>query len=297
MRQGRFRGSPPVSAPRRFDHTALSDLGRCEEYFARRHRDGLDRPEPSAAQACGTAIHAGVRAYYAGHNDGLVAEATLKGYGAALPGTDYRTPTLAVDYVAAYMRAYPKPWPFAILWNEGYIEGEDFTGIPDRCVRRTLDGLCYPFDLKTTSGWLGTAWQEQWAYSQQAAMQMTLLEHRLKLPMAGFWMDAVYLSSRKAGPQASDFVRCGPFTYTPAVRAELLAQVVYDSVRANEIVAGTGAPPRPTGVRTGGCTAYNKLCAFHRFCRLDPSDRADAYNVARATGELVERRWEPASRG
>lgn len=280
---------------KRFDHTSLAAL-ICEEKFARRHRDGLSRPEASAEQACGTAIHAGIRAYYDGHNDGLIADATLRGYGPTVPGDDYRTPQLAQAYVAAYMRAYPKPWPFAVVWNEGYIDGEAFTGIPDRGVTRTLDGLTYAFDLKTTSGWLGTAWQEQWAYSQQAAMQLALLEQRLKRPVAGFWMDAVYLSTRKAGPQASDFVRCGPFTYSAALRAELLAQVAYDSVRANEIVAGTGAPPMLNGPRNGACIMYNRLCDFARFCRMDPADRADAYAMAEATGELVVRRWNPAER-
>lgn len=283
-----------MSDTRRFDHTALSSL-ICEEKFARRHRDGLARPESSVAQACGTAIHAGVRAYYDGLDDALIADATLKGYGPTTPDADYRTPALAHAYVEAYMRAYPKPWPFTVLWNEGFIAGADFTGIPDRGVRRTLDGLVYPLDLKTTSSWLGAAWQEQWAVSQQAAMQIELLEARLATPVEGFWMDAVYLSSRKAGPKPEDFIRCGPFTYSVARRTELLARVAEDTVRANEILAG--AVPRLTGPRNGACLAWNKLCEFARFCRMDPSDRADAYAMAEATGELVVRRWNPAERG
>lgn len=281
-------------SPHKWDHTALGAL-ICEEKFARKHRDGLARPGSSAAQACGLAIHAGVRAYYDGHNDGLIADAVVRGYGPTVPGDDYRTPELAVAYVAAYMRAYPKPWPFEVLWNEGYIAGADFTGIPDRGVRRRLDGLVYPLDLKTTSSWLGAAWQEQWAVSQQAAMQIELLEQRLKTPVAGFWMDAVYLSSRKGGPKPEDFVRCGPFTYSMARRTELLAQVARDSVRANEILAG--APPLLNGPRNGACILYNRLCEFARFCRMEPEDREDAYNLAQATGELVVRRWNPAERG
>lgn len=290
-----------MSDGHRFDHTALSDL-ICEEKFVRKHRDGLAAPGDSAAQACGLAVHAGVRAYYNVANDseiplGDIEAATRAAYGEGVnaDGADYRTPGLAWAYVKAYMQAYPRPWPFEVLWNEGYIAGADFSGIPDRVVRRKLDGLVYPLDLKTTALWLGAQWQDQWAYSQQAAMQMRLAEEQLGTPVAGFWMDAVYLSSRKAGPQASDFVRCGPFTYSAALRTELLTQVAHDSGRAAALLSGD-AVPQMNGPRNGACFAYQRLCRFHRFCRLDPTDRDDAYALALATGELVERRWNPASR-
>lgn len=284
-----------MTSTRTWDHSALKDL-ICEEKFTRRHVQHLAAPESSAAQAFGTAVHAGVRAYYDGATDHDIAHATERGYGAAnADDSDFRTVGLALDYVDGYMRAWPRPWGFQVLWNEGFIAGAEFNGIPDRAVKRDLDGLIYPFDLKTTSLWIGAAWQDQWQHSQQAAMQIELIEQKLAQPVAGFWMDAVYVSSRKGGPKRDDFVRCGPFTYSAAKRAELLAQVVRDSVRANELLAG--APPLMTGPRNGACLAYGKRCQFARFCNLDPSDRADAYNLARATGELVEQPWEPENRG
>ena len=280
-----------------FDHTALSDL-KCEEKFVRLHRDGLSRPGAVAALQCGIAIHAGVQAYYAGASEGLIVDAVIKGWGRADAqiGTDWRTLALAQRYVAAYMRAYPRPWPFQVLHNEGYIEGAEFTGIPDRAVERALDGLVYAFELKTTAMWLSTGWQEAWAYSQQAAMQVELLEQRLRRLVAGFWMDAVYLSDRKDGPKASDFVRCGPFTYSTALRADILNQVRRDSDRARDLVLGTGEPARPTGLRNGACLSYGRICEFARFCRLDPQDRPDAYELAQATGELVYSKWDPKQR-
>lgn len=217
-----------------------------------------------------------------------------------VPLLDADKPQFSLARAKAVVRAYETQWRasqwrtdpramFRVAWNEAYAESATESAIPDRCVRSTTDGLLYAMDLKTTSMYLSASWMQSFQHSQQAAIQLDVLEHTLEEPIAGFWLDAIGLGRTISGP---DFRREGPFTYSAALRAELRKLRAALWRRAQDLIAY----PEAARKNLGACVRYNALCPFFAICTKDPLDRADTIAVGLEKGIWREREWNPKRR-
>src|SRR5438093_8773808 len=73
-------------------------------------------------------------------------------------------------------------WSSDVCSSDLYAESATECALPDCAVRSTADGLLYAMDLKTTGLYITPDWQRQFEHSQQAAMQLDVLEAVLKEP-------------------------------------------------------------------------------------------------------------------
>src|SRR5437899_340428 len=254
------RGTESVGAQvTKWDHTALACLDRCESEFYYRHVRHLAPPTPDASAHFGQIVHIGVRALYDGHSVAEAHEVMRKQWedGVGTGGAGNAKPHLTLDRAHAIVHKYADQWMgaermFDCVWNEGYAESETECALPDRCVRSHADGQLYAMDLKTTGLYLTPDWQRQFEHSQQAAMQLDVLEATLSEPLAGFWLDAVHI--RRSGlPAADDFVRYGPLRYSAALRAELREQRTRKALRANDLRRFATQYPEMPAKSTGAC--------------------------------------------
>jgi len=312
-----------------YDFTQLDALSRCEVEFSYRYQQHLQRATPDASAHFGSAVHAGVRALFDGkpagtyedEKDALFAVSEAWADGCASEKKPYLTLQYAHEVVKMYAKIYgvggreadaldrvtgtdsgvhTQPVtssPFSLVLNEHYLEWPErsLCGIVDRVVRSRVDGQFYVMDLKTTGLYLSQAWFEQWRHSLQAAIYLDLVERALfdqsAEPVAGFWVDAIHVD-RRGYPKPEDFMRVGPFGYSPALRSELRGVVDVLVRRAQDLDQAAYEPLK----NPRNCYRYNSLCSFFQFCTLEPADRADAMAMSVASGELVQEEWVPALR-
>src|SRR5512143_3573160 len=307
-----------------YDYTALSTLLSCEAEWDFRHRQGLTRPHADVSALFGQAVHAGVRALFDGQPREAVADAVSTAWGEFV--APEKKAHLNLAYAQAVVELYGETYglapcqseqrkdaqdagvaqPFDLVLNERYLEWPErsLCGIVDRVVRSKQDGQLYVMDLKTTGLYLSVAWFEQWRHSLQAAIYLDLVEEemRKRLPtllelvkpvplVAGFWVDAIHLD-RRGYPKRDDFMRVGPFPYSPALRAELRERVE----DLTETAKWLENKPEKVGKNPRSCFRFGSLCPFFNLCTLDPADRADAVQLALAAGDYEVRRWEPKER-
>ena len=280
-----------------YDWTTLSCLARCEQEFVFRYVHHLGGP-PTASQLAGLALHAGLKAFFAGEPAEPVVRAV---WGAVVfPAKPALTAERLCAILRCYMAANPvERDPWTVEANEQYVEhpSEPWCGILDRRLRRKDDGRLAVMDTKTTSMNLSAAWGAQWAYSGQLALQCDLVEAQTGEPCTEAWVDGIFLSWRKEGPKAEDFQRFGPFPYPESLRGPLREERRRLVARAQQLTASVDAEPRRNGAYSGACFAYNNNCAFQRFCALPLSDLADEVALGLAVGTLEERPWRPEERG
>jgi hypothetical protein len=184
-----------------------------------------------------------------------------------------------------------KPATFDVVWNEGYAESATECGLPDRAVKMHADGLVYAMDLKTTSMYLSQGWQRSFEHSQQAAIQLDLLEAELGEPLAGFWLDAVHVR-RDGVPRKDDLARYGPLAYSQELRAELREQRARKAERVRELLEH----PERALKSPGACVRYNALCPYFDLCKALPEEREQLLQIALAKGNLKVEAWEPRER-
>jgi hypothetical protein len=183
------------------------------------------------------------------------------------------------------------PSMFDVVWNEGYAESAAESGLPDRAIRMHTDGKLYAMDLKSTGMYVSAAWQRSFEHSQQAAMQLDILEAVLGERVEGFWLDAVHVR-RDGMPRKEDLSRYGPLTYSDALRSELRAQRARRAERVREL----REHPERALKSLGACQRYGALCPYFDLCRADPSEREALVQIAVARGALEERAWVPSER-
>lgn len=212
---------------------------------------------------------------------------------------DATKPHLSLFKANAIVAAYNEEWhpspddtqrAFDCVWNEGYAESATECGLPDRAVRSRADGLLYAMDLKTTGMALSREWMRSFEHSQQAAMQLDLLEAEFKEPLAGFWLDAIRVP--RVALRHEDFARHGPLAYSPALRAELREQRAWNAQRANDL----RLYPQAAKKSPGACLRYSRLCNYYDVCRADPEDRETLVQLRLDKGEWKEERWVPSER-
>jgi len=281
-----------------YDFTSLDCLARCPEEWYRRFVQHLAKPEPDASALFGQIVHVGVRSLFEGAPPEVVNEQMLVAWGDFVPPSKkaYLMLAYAQNMVNGYREAYfgkDAIQPFEPVLNEHYLEWPErqLCGIVDRVVRAKVDGQLYVMDLKTTGLYLSEAWLTQWRHSLQAAIYLDLVEHELGKPIAGFWVDVVHVNKRSYA-KPSDFMRVGPFAYSPEVRAELRATAAALTEQAETLVKSNGARNK----NPRNCFRYSSLCSFFEYCNMVPADREDAYEMALASGELGHQIWEPSKR-
>jgi PD-(D/E)XK nuclease superfamily len=281
-----------------YDYTALSVLLGCEQEFVFRHVRALTRNVTNVSPHFGQAVHAGVRALFDGAPREVVRDAVATSWGefVAPEKKAHLNLSYAQNVVEQYAETYfgDNAAPFELVLNERYLEWPErgLCGIVDRVVRSKADGQLYVMDLKTTGLYLSQNWFEQWRHSLQAAIYLDLVEHTLDHEVvAGFWVDAIHLD-RRGYARKDDFMRVGPFPYSPALRAELRRTVDVLLKRANELER----MPEQAVKNPRNCFRFNSLCSYYGLCTLDPSDREDAVKMGLAAGDFVEKRWEPKER-
>jgi hypothetical protein len=304
---------------RLWDHTALDWLARCEEEFVRRVVQKLDSPVPDASRLFGQAIHLGVSLVWGGR-DGRTAAADY--WTQACAGDEGRygellaqqKPYLTAEYVAKVVEMYAKEYPESargeLLLNESYLEWPEqrICGVVDRVVRRPADSGVVVRDLKTTGLYVSEKWARQWAHNlQTGSFYLDLAEHELDKDAAAWrtggsfgaqgprvetvWIDAIHVD-RRGYPKSDDFHMFGPFHYSPAMRAELRGVRARLIARADYLLEH----PEDAQKEPRSCFRYNNLCTFFPYCILDPQDRSARYEMARMSGELEEREWNPKER-
>lgn len=266
----------------KYDHTALACLDRCEQEWVYRHARHLCAPEEAGKAAhFGTMLHLGVQQLSAGS---LV----------SLPEWESADPRYTRSRALRYLELYQEQWlkapMFDVVWNEGYAESAEECALPDRAVRSRFDGLLYAMDLKSTGMYITPAWQRHFEHNQQVAMQLDILEYTLKEPLAGFWLDAIYVG--KAAPSSKDLMRYGPIAYSAELRSELREQRARKRVRAQVLQLY----PQQAEKRTESCVRYTQLCPYFDLCRAEPQDREALIQLKLQRGALVEQAWEPRLR-
>jgi hypothetical protein len=180
---------------------------------------------------------------------------------------------------------------FDCVWNEGYAESATECALPDRAVRSRADGLLYAMDTKTTGLFVSQDWQRSFEHSQQAAIQLDVLEATLGEPVAGFWLDAIHVR-RSGAPQADDFVRYGPLRYSAELRDELRQQRGWKAQRAADL----RLYPQAAVKSPAACVRYGSLCPYFDLCKAAPAEREALLQIALARGTLKEEAWLPQSR-
>jgi len=306
------------------DHTQLECLQRCEQEAVYRHVRHLAPQEESIGAFFGRVVHKGVWAYYEAEKQAEKGGSGVGWLGATQSGSptdiaasvctdywrselgrgvvlselaagkrEYRTPELAAALVRLYAARYPPgSRGFDIVLNERYMAHGEECGIVDRVMRWHSDGLLYVRDLKT-SAWAPTAgYWRQWHNSQQAAIYLDLAEAELGEQVAGFWLDHIFVSSRKDGPKPEDLSDYGPITYSPEKRAELRAQ----RARWRELFRHLQALPSEAQQSTTACYRYQSACPYLELCTADPELREDMVQRDLALGRFVISPWEPAQR-
>lgn len=183
------------------------------------------------------------------------------------------------------------PVMFDCVWNEGYAESATECGLPDRAVRSRADGLLYAMDLKTTGLFITPSWMQSFEHSQQAAMQLDILEATLGEPFAGFWLDAIHIA-RSGAPKSDDFRRYGPLTYSPGMRLELRGGRDRKAAR----LAYLAEKPEEALKEPNSCLRYNRLCDYFGLCHAELEDREALVQVKLQKGELKEEKWDPRER-
>lgn len=290
-----------------FDPSTYELFARCEEEFVERDVHGITVPGVSPATLFGGAVHAGLRALYDGQSADAAAACVRESWGENPPvflsprakkGHDHRTLEYAEQIVRMYEGVYPlAKEPFELVANERYLENpaQEECGIVDRLVRSKVDGQLYVMDTKTTSLFPGDAYAAQWEHNLQMATYLDLAEAHASEHIAGVWLDVIYVSTRgyvKTGSDG-DYHRYGPFTYSPELREELRALRAVWRTRMRELQTA----PEEALKSPHNCMRYNKLCLFFQHCLLRPEDRNDNRAMRVASGEWIEERWDPKTRG
>ena len=293
-----------MTKPKLWDNSVLAALDACEVLGVQRYREHLDEPEPDASKHMGSVLHIGINTFYTSGSVATAVAATRAAWGVFLSP---RKPWLTAEYAAQIMAMFPRTldvtrWGYEVLHTERYIANEsaEHCGILDLHVR-DAEGVHGVFDVKSTALWLSGAWQEQWRHSEQGAGYLDLAEHAYGEPLRYFGVLAIHIQSakpRKDGsfeprvPKPDDFIKIGPHEYSPALRAELRRTRIGKIARAKVVFDGIAEPIK----RTRSCMDFNRQCPHLRYCVMDPSDRAEAYAMAVATGALVKREWKPEER-
>lgn len=282
------------------DHTQIEALQRCDQEWLYRHHHGYASRYDSLPAFFGQAVHAGVKAFYAGADDTTLVS-TIDRFWVdnsqqlAPPGPkpDYRTASLAQAICRLYAATYPAATRgYDVVLNEAYLEHGEDCGIVDRVIRRHADGLLYVLDLKTSAWAANTGYWRQWSNSQQAAIYIDLASAKLGEQVAGFICDYIFVSGRKDGPKAEDFQQSMPVTYSEAKLAEMREQ----RGQWRHLMQHLAEMPEDARQSTRSCFRYNSACMFLPYCSADPADRHDLLHRDLTVGTLEVRRWEPAMR-
>lgn len=302
------------------DATWLTDFWKCPEAARLRHELGWVPFREDEAPRSGQALHAGLKAWFAGKQSGVEAalaalradwkEEPVEEEGLALfgpPQVVQRPLELFERIVCGYAERWPREQDrFQVLDNEGYEEqfidrwgaGFWWCGRKDRRIRWE-DGSESIQDTKSTALRIDEGYLEAYQLNAQTRGYLAMELCKGNTRCTSVYIDAVHVDTYKKRKTKSGFtvyggtvepghfVRHGPISVDDWKLSEW-ARSVEAALRLREHFLTDYGPEARWEQRDSNCFRWGKPCSYWGVCNL----HRDAL-PATLERDFMVRRWEP----
>lgn len=297
-----WQPNQPYKLPDHYSHSSLETYGQCPRKFELSRLQGWRSKRTARSLSYGSAWHEGLAIWYrtsllteeelrehlvklattAGTSTDIISkltkqqireEITILVACAALPdlldseANDHRTYKLLEEQLRCYAKVYSyEPWKVRQVEADFAFDLPGGIPIYGRCdLIIDWKDKVLPVEHKTTSSIYN--YGENFNVNQQVDIELLGLQSLIESASDTMMVNAVFVSTRKAGSKAEDFQRYPDITRSPT---QLQEAVVNMAIEVDDIKSDLARGYFP--MKKSSCNSYGG-CPYRRVCEVAPEER------------------------